>query len=202
MGGDESERPRGLVVAAAGDDDRAEPVEGRPAALPVGVGEERVTGAAGAVSGERAVVLRGHLLGRDELGGRLSLSELVEERAVRILRPVREVACQPVQHDRGAALGDREGVAPEAECEPERDRGHGERIEALARRVVVLPGHPDDDCVEWPVDPDCASRDPAQERLRMRDRWGAGERGHGGELAREVVEQPAADAGGQEREAP
>ena len=52
----EPERPRGLVVAAAGDDDGAEPFECGPAAVPVDVGQERMAGAAGAVGVERARV--------------------------------------------------------------------------------------------------------------------------------------------------
>ena len=62
--------------------------------------------------------------------------------------PWREVAREPVQDDRGAAVPDREGVAPEPQREPERDGRDRDRVQALARRVVVLPRHADHDRVE------------------------------------------------------
>jgi hypothetical protein len=111
---------------------------------------------------------------------------------------VGEVARQPVEHDCSAALGDREGVAPEPECEAERDRCRGQGVEPLARGVVMLPRHPDHDRVEGPVDLHRAPRDPAQQGLRMGDRGRPGERSHCRQLAREIVEQPAAEPRRQE----
>ena len=153
VGGDEAERPRGLVVAAAGDDHRAEAVERRPARLPVGVGQQRV--AARGRRGRRRA--RAHPWPRPARRRRARAParpsrRAVEERAVRVLRPVREVPRQPVQDDRGAAVRDREGVAPEPQREPERDRRDRDRVQALARGVVVLPRHADHDRVERPLE--------------------------------------------------
>ena len=53
---DESERPRGVRVAAAGDDHPAEPRERRLAAGPVGVREQRMARTARAVRAERPLV--------------------------------------------------------------------------------------------------------------------------------------------------
>ena len=64
--GTKPERASRLMVAAARDDDRSEPVERGPAARPVGVGQERVAGAARAIGGERALVRRRCLLRRRE----------------------------------------------------------------------------------------------------------------------------------------
>ena len=113
MRGHEAERAGRLVVAAARDEHCAEPVERRPAAVPVDIRKEWVAGAARAVGGERAIVRRGRLLARRELGSRPAVAERMEERAVRVLRCMREVAREPVEHDRGSAVDDGERVPPE-----------------------------------------------------------------------------------------
>ena len=200
MRGDEAERARGLVVAAARDHDGAEPVERGHAARPVGVRQERVAGAAGPVGGEPALVRRGRLLRGGELRRGAAVAERVEERAVRILRAVLEVARELVEHDRGAALDDRERVAPEPQREPERDGRDRDRVQPLARRVMVLPRHPDHERIERLLEPGRAARDPAQERLGVRDRRRAREGGDRGELASEILEDAAAHPGGEERE--
>ena len=96
---------------------------------------------------------------------------------------------------------DGEGVAPEPEREPERDGRDRDRVQALARRVLVLPGHADHDRVERPLERRRAARDPAEERLGVRDGRRSGERGDGGQLAAEILQQPAPDPRGQQREA-
>ena len=98
-------------------------------------GQQRMAGAAGAVGVERA---------RRRRRRRAPPSrELRPRRGRRAARgrargtapaSVREVAREPVQDDRGAALDDRERVAPEPEREPERDGRDGDRVQPLARR--------------------------------------------------------------------
>ncbi len=196
----EAERSCRLVVAAARDEDRAEPVECRPAAVPVDVGKERVTGATGAVRGESALVRGRRQLAGGELGSGAAVAQCMEERAVRILGPVREVTREPVEDDRGSSLDDRERVAPEPERQPEGDCRHGQRVQPLARRVMVLPGHPDHDRVEGLLEPDRAPRDPPEESLRVSDRWRSGEGGDDRQLSREVLEDLAAQTSWKERE--
>ena len=140
------------------------------------------------------------LAGREVFGG-APVAKRVEERAVRVLRAVREVAGEPVQHDRRPVVADGEGVPPEPEREPERDGRDRDRVQALARRVLVLPGHADHDRVERLLERRRAAGDPAQERLGVRDRRWAGERSDGGQLAAEILQQPPPDPGRQQREA-
>ena len=133
MRGHEAERASRLVVAAARDEDRAEPVQCRPATVPVHVGKERVASAARAIGLERSIVRRGRLLARGKLGSRPAVAERVKERAVGVLRCVREVAREPVEHDRGSAFDDGKRIPPEPQRDPECGRGHGERVQALPR---------------------------------------------------------------------
>jgi hypothetical protein len=122
----------------------------------------------------------------------------MEERAVRILGAVREVAREPVQHDRRAVVPDREGVAPQPQREPERDSCDRDRVEPLARRVLVLPGHADHDRVERLLERRRAPGDPPQEGLCVGDGRRPREGRDGGQLAAHVLEQPAPDPGGQQ----
>ena len=144
----EAERPRRLVVAAAGDDDGAEPVERRRAAVPVGVRQERMAGAPGAVGVERARV-GGRRRARPPRG-----------------RPAGAVA-EPWKRARYGSWVPcakwREAGAARSRCRRRRPgrrraraaaRARGATVatvigfSALARGVLVLPRHPDHDRVE------------------------------------------------------
>ncbi len=57
---------------------------------------------------------------------------------------------------------DREGIASEAEREAERDRGHGDRIEWLARHVRADPRHPHDEGIDRLVELGSSERDAAE----------------------------------------
>ena len=112
---------------------------------------------------------------------------------------MREVAREPVEHDRGSAVDDGERVPPEPQRDPECDRGYGERVQPLARGVVVLPRHPDHDRVERLLESSRAPRDPAEQRFRVSNRRRAGEGRDDGQLTRQILEDLAAQAGRQER---
>ena len=81
--------------------------------------------------------------GRRRLGGgqqaRVADAQRVEERAVRILRPVGERARERVDEDERPAVSDRERVAPLPEREPEYDGGRRDRVERLAGHVRTRP---------------------------------------------------------------
>ena len=87
---DEAELPRGSRVAAAGDEHGAEPVERRAAGIPVGEGQPRVARAAVAVRGDRARVGGGRALGLEQRRRLAAGPRRLEERAVGLLRRVRE----------------------------------------------------------------------------------------------------------------
>ena len=109
------------------------------------------------------------------LGSR-PVARRVEERAVRLLRRMREVPCKAVDEDRGAAVGDRERVAPEPQREPEPEKRRAERVRTLAREIRRHARHADHDRVERRVELCAPQLDRAQQRLRVRDRRRAAER--------------------------
>ena len=117
----EPERPRGDGVAASRNDDLPEPSENRLAPGPVGEREQRMAHASRAVGGERALVgCRGSLCDGDELAS--ARAERVEQRAVRVVRRVRERPRQRVDEHGGAAVPNGRCVAPLPQREPERGR--------------------------------------------------------------------------------
>ena len=126
----------------------------RAGRTPAGTTPSRRTAATGAAPGpsgtRRARARRPRRCRSDarELERVPALAELVEERPIGVLRRVLEVAREPVQDDRRAALPHGEGVAPQPQHEAECDRRDGDRVEPLARLVVVLPRHADHDRVE------------------------------------------------------
>ena len=117
MHGDEAELAHRGVVAGARDEDGAEAGERGLARVPVAEGEQRVHGAAAAVLGERARVDRGGVLGVREHLRVAARADRMEERAIRLLGRVCEVAAEAVDEDGGASLGDGERVAPEPQRE-------------------------------------------------------------------------------------
>ena len=95
-----------------------------------------------------------------------------------------------MHQDERPAGADREPVPVQAEREPERDRGGAERVRDLPRVVLPDPGGAGDERVDGLVEPQPAELDAAQERLCVRDRGRARERGDGVDpalLAREDV---------------
>ena len=138
--------------------------------------QQRVHAASGAVVAQRARVGGGRELG---LGEQLRVApdaRRVEERAVRLLRRMREVAREPVDEDRRAAVGDRERVAPQTQREPEAEVGGEQRVRALARQVRRRARDPDHDRVERRVELGPPQLERAQQRLGVRDRRRPGER--------------------------
>ncbi len=97
-------------------------------------------------------------------------SRRVEERPVRLLRRMREVAGEPVDEDRSAAVGDRKRVPPHPEREPEPQVRSEQRIRTLAGQVRRRTRHPDHECVERPVELGPPQLHRPQQRLCVRDR--------------------------------
>src|SRR5581483_4530559 len=118
---DEAELTGGGGIAAAGDDDRTDTLERGPAGVPVAVRQQRMAAPAAAVLVERARVGAGRPLGLGE-GPVVALhARRLEERAVRLLRRMRELAREAVQDHHRAAGGDGERVPPEPERVAERE---------------------------------------------------------------------------------
>src|SRR5712692_10374684 len=120
---DEAERARRVVVAAAGNEHRAEAVERRLARAPVGIRKERMVRASAAIRVDRLRILRcvRLCLAHESAVARRSSAYRAEELAVRLLARVREATVEGMDEDRRSAVGDRERVAPEPEREPETD---------------------------------------------------------------------------------
>ena len=72
----------------------------------------------------------------------------MEEGAVGLLRRVDEVAREPIDEDRGAAVDDRERVPPETKGESETEVGGEQRVRPLAGKERGRPGYADDERVE------------------------------------------------------
>ena len=139
---------------------------------------------------------------RGELGVRAAVAERVEERAVRILRPVGEVAREPVRA-RSPCRRRRPGTrrARAAAPSPSATRRDGDRVQALARRVVVLPRHPDHDRVERPLER-VERRAIAAQRAPPRARPTAARRTRRPPSAPgRALEEPPPQPGGKQREA-
>jgi hypothetical protein len=102
-----------------------------------------------AVGGDRPLVRDGLPLGADQL---LRLpwpcAQRVEDRPVRLLRRVREVAVEAVEENRSAAIDEREGLAPEAQREAQGEVGRQQWVRPLARQVWRRPRDTDHDRVE------------------------------------------------------
>ena len=75
-------------------------------------------------------------------------SGCVEECAIGLLRRVREMAREPVEQNRRPAVGDRERVAPQPQCEPEPEIRGKQRIRTLARQVRSHARDPDHERIE------------------------------------------------------
>ena len=102
------------MVAAAGDDDVSEAPECGPAGVPVDEGQQRMARPAGAVCLQRTHVATRCTLRFGErrlIGARGSCCG--EERPVRLLRGMREVALEAVKQNRRSAFRDGKRVAPE-----------------------------------------------------------------------------------------
>ncbi len=144
----------------------------------------------GSVRGERTLVGCGGVF---RLGQLLVVSDGaqgVEHRRVGSLGAVREGARERMNENQGSVRSDREGVAPEAEREAERDRGHRDRIEGLARHVRADPRHPDDESIDRLVERGSPQGDAAEKRLGVSDRRCPRVRArrlHAAALAREEV---------------
>ena len=148
VGGHEPKLTRRRRVAAARDEHRSEPVERRPARIPVGEGQHGVAGAPAAIVVDRARVGDGRALG---LGKRRLLASRpgrLEEGAVRLLRRMGEPSPKGRDEDGGAALPHRERVAPEPERIAEAQRGSGERVRPLPGEEQRRPRDADEDRVE------------------------------------------------------
>ena len=93
-------------------------------------------------------------------GGALGVGEQVAGRgpsrvawknvAVRLLRRMREVPREAVDEDRGAAVDDRERVAPHPQREPEPEVRGEQRVRTLARQVRRRARDADHERVERP----------------------------------------------------
>ena len=96
-------------------------------------GQQRVARATVAVGLDRALVRDGQRARlRPAPPARVARCERVEDRPVRLLRRVGEVAVEAVQEDRGPALDERERLAPEPQREAER-RGRRRAAGSAAR---------------------------------------------------------------------
>jgi hypothetical protein len=105
-----------------------------------------------------------------------------------------------VEQNRGAALDERERLAPEAEREAQGEVGGQQRVRPLARQVRRRPRNTDHDRVEALVERRRTGFDCAQQRLGMRDgRW-PGKRGRRAQLAPDRVDHPVARERRQQRE--
>ena len=144
----------------------------------------------------RSSVGRGLALAVREVLGGAPVAERMEERAVRILVPCakwRESRCSTIAvppSTTGKASRQSRSASPSATVATVIG------FEPLARRVLVLPGHADHDRVERLVERGRAPGDPAEKRLRVRDGRRPREGGDGGQLAADVLEQPAPDPEG------
>ena len=170
--GDEAELSRSGVVAAAGDQDVPEAPERRATTVPVVERQQRMTGASVAVGLQRARVGRGAPL-RFAQGRRVRPSGAArrrEECAIRLLRRVAEVPVKAVHEDRGAAFGDRERVAPQAQRQPEPEIGAEQRVRALARKVRRRARDAEADGVQLAVQRDAAQLHATEQCLGVRDR--------------------------------
>src|SRR5215203_6758318 len=107
---DEAELARDGSVAAARDEDRAEPLDRGLTGLPLREGEERMAGAARAVGVDRTAVRHGQLLfvGEVDWIAGAARAQRLEQRSIGLLRGVREAPLEAAEQDRGAALDDRE----------------------------------------------------------------------------------------------
>ena len=173
--------------------------ERRLTARPVGERQPRVARASRAILLEGSRVRRGRALGVLEGATR---AELVEEEAIRGLRPVRKRPRQRMHEDERPAPPHREGVAPLTQRMTERDAGGGDRVQRLARQVRADPRHADDESVERLVESDAAEPDRANHRFRMRHGRQARERGGGGERSVLIVENPAPHGSREQRVEP
>ena len=132
--------------------------------------------AAGTVRLHRPRVLRRPALGLRQHTRVAPRARRVEERAVRLLRRMREMAREPVEQDRGPPVGDRERVAPETQRKPEPEIRGEQRVRALARKVRSHARDPDHERVERRIELRASQRHRPQQCLRMRDRRRAAER--------------------------
>ena len=182
MRGHEPELARCDVVATAGDDDRAEPVERGLAGGPVREGQARVAGAAAAIRVQRSLVRCGGSLGLGERVRIASEAGRAEEGAIWLLRRVREVTAEAMEEDDGAAFDERERVAPEPQREPEAEVRGEQGVRRLARQVRRRGRDPDEQDVQRGVQLGRAQLDASEQRLRVRDRGRPGKRRGSGQL--------------------
>ena len=197
---DETELARRHRVAAARDEHGAEADDRGLARRPVREGKQGVAGAALAVRGECAGILRSRLLGGAELVGLAPEARRCEERAVGLLRGVVEPPAERVNEDRGAAVDDRERVAPELQRDAEAELRGVQRVRQLAGKVERRRWDPDDDRVERLLQHDLSRGDRAQEGLRVRDRGRPGEHSGGGQVSPERADHARAKRSGHDRE--
>src|SRR4051812_8809263 len=116
---DETELPDGRRIGGAGDEHPAQAAECRLARVPVPERQQRMDGATGAVVRDRTRVGGGCPLRVGEYARIAAQTRRMKERAVRLLRRVREVSAEAVDEDRGSPLDDGKPVAPQAKREPE-----------------------------------------------------------------------------------
>ena len=184
-GGHEAELAGGDGVAAPGDEHGPELPERRLAVGPVREGQQRVAVPAFPVPGDRALVGRRLPLRVGEVFRLAAEARRLEDRPVRLLCRVREVAVEAVQEDDRPAVGDREVVAPQAQGEPEPEIGGEERVRPLAGDVGRRPRDADADRVEAALKRRRPRLDRPEQRLRVRDRRRPCVRGGGAQLAPE-----------------
>ncbi len=130
--------------------------------------------------------------GRSLLGVRHRVAapcaEVLEERAVRILRSVRERPRERADEDQRPVRVDGKGISPLPEREPECDTGRRDRVQRLPRRVDTDPRHTHDHRIERLGEPDSTQLDGSDERLGVRDRRRSCEDGRRGERARLIAQ--------------
>ena len=173
-----------------------------PAAVPVDVGEEGMAGPAGAVGVERPLV-RPPPRARPRRGPPPCARRGAGGRARGTDPASRARSGARAGGARSRCRRPRPGKASRQSrsASPSATRRDGDRVQPLARRVVVLPRHPDHDRVERLLERRRAAGDPAQERLGVRDRRRSGEGRDRRQLAAEIVQQPAAQPRREQREA-
>ena len=103
-----------------------------------------------------------------------------------------EAPREPVEQDRGAAVDDRERVAPEAKREPEPEIRGEQRVRTLARQVRRHARDPDHERVERLVELGPPELHRPQQRLGMRDRRRPAERGRDRQLGSQRAQDVAA----------
>src|SRR3954453_4605889 len=130
---DEAELPDRRRVGGAGHEDATETAERRLAGVPVPERQQRMNGAPSPVVGDGARVDRGWPPDVREDARLVSQPRRVEERAIRLLRWMREVPAEAVDEDCRPAVDDRERVAPEAKRKAKPEVGGRERVRPLAR---------------------------------------------------------------------